>query len=437
MVYENNFATGKWTQFLPAGHVKLDNVMFVPLIINGKSVGLIGLANKHGGFTDEDAETAVAFGDYAAIALNNSWTWNTLQNREAQLRAITNSAIDGIILINDEGKIVFWNPAAEKIFGYTQKEAVGENLHLLLAPSTYPAFEEGFAKFRESGLGEVVGRTVELEGLRKDGSKVPIELSLSALQLDNKFHAVGVVRDITERKRVEKELEEEHEQVKIVNEKLRVVGNLTRHDVRNKLCIITGNSYLVKSKHSDQKDIVARMTQIEEAVKKIEEIFDFAKMYEQFGVEKLSLIDVGQKIDEALKLFPQTQKIEVTNKCHGLLLLADSFLRQLFYNLIDNSIKHGGQITKISIYFERPNADKLNLIYEDNGKGISEVNRQKLFTEGFSTTGSSGRGLYLIKKMLEVYGWDIQEKGEESKGAKFVISIPKINKKGQENFQIS
>ncbi|MCX8150306.1 MAG: PAS domain S-box protein [Candidatus Bathyarchaeota archaeon] len=436
VVYENNFAIGKWTQFLPRGHVNLDNVMFVPLIGDGKTVGLIGLANKQAGFTDEDASIAMAFGNYAVIALNNSRTWSILQNKEAQLRAITNSAIDGIIMIDDEGKIVFWNPAAEKIFGYTSNDVTGKNLHLLLSPAFYPVFEKSFVKFRESGVGEVIGKIVELEGLRKDGSKVPIELSLSALKLDNKFHVVGIIRDISERKRVEKELQEEHDKVKMINEKLRVVGNLTRHDVRNKLCTVTGNAYLIKNKHPDQKDIVDGLTRIEQAIKKIEDILDFSRMYEQLGVEKLSLIDVGQKIEEALTLFPQINKLKVINKCNGLRVLADSFLRQLFYNLIDNSIKHGGYVTKIRVYFERPNAETLNLIYEDNGKGITDVNRQKLFTEGFSTTGSSGYGLYLIKKMIEVYGWDIQEKGKEGEGAKIVITIPRINHKGQENFQL-
>ena len=438
VVYENNFSTSKWTQFLPEGHVKLDNVMFVPLIINGKAVGLIGLANKPRGFTDEDAATAVAFGNYAAVALNNNWTWNTLKNKEAQLRAITNAALDAIILIDGEGNIVFWNQAAEKIFGYTTNEVSGKKLHLILAPHVLnPDIEKGFVKFKESGHGKVVGRTIELVGLRKDGSEFPIELSVSALKLDNKWYSVGIVRDISERKKWEKELEEEHEKIKIINEKLRVVGNLTRHDVRNKLCAVSGNAYLIKSKHPDQKDIVERITRIEQAIKEIEAFFDFTKMYEQLGVEKLSLIDVGQKIDEALTFFSKTSNLKVINDCRGLRLLADSLLRQLFYNLIDNSIKHGEYVSKIRIYFERSPPDKLKLIYEDNGKGILDSDRQKLFTEGFSTAGSSGYGLYLIKKITEVYGWDIQEQGSKEKGVKFVISIPSINQKGQENFQLT
>ena len=80
--------------------------------------------------------------------------------------------------------------------------------------------------------------------------------------------------------------------------------------------------------------------------------------------------------------------------------------------------------------------DKLNVVYEDNGVGISGVNKPQLFKEGF-TTGGSGFGLYLIKKMVEVYGWAIRENGDPEAGARFTIMIPRISKKGKENFQIT
>jgi signal transduction histidine kinase len=89
------------------------------------------------------------------------------------------------------------------------------------------------------------------------------------------------------------------------------------------------------------------------------------------------------------------------------------------------------------MFYEKVEDDGVRLIYEDDGVGISQENKLKLFTEGFSTGGSTGFGLFLIKKMIEVYGWTIQETGESGKGAKFTITIPKINQNGKENFQIA
>ena len=118
------------------------------------------------------------------------------------------------------------------------------------------------------------------------------------------------------------------------------------------------------------------------------------------------------------------------------MVFADSFFRQLFYNLIDNSIKHGKRVTKIRVHYEKISEAHLCLIYEDDGIGISLDHKPHLFKDGFSTCGSTGHGLYLIKKAIDVYGWDVYENGESGKGAKFNIIIPCASKEGQVNFQI-
>jgi PAS domain S-box-containing protein len=242
---------------------------------------------------------------------------------------------------------------------------------------------------------------------------------------------IGVVvvsKDISDRKKVEQEFAR-------VNEQLKVVGKLTRHDVRNKLSAISGYSYLLKSRHADQADIVEGLGQMGHSVKEIERILEYAKTYEQIGAKDLSYVNVENALNEAVTLFSGSLP-RIINKCQGLTIFADSFLRQLFYNFVDNTRKYGEKTTTIKIYFEMEGEDHLNLIYEDDGVGISFENKLKLFSQGFSTGGSTGFGLFLSKKMIEVYGWEIKEIGEPGKGAKFVMTIPKINKNGQANYQI-
>ena len=96
----------------------------------------------------------------------------------------------------------------------------------------------------------------------------------------------------------------------------------------------------------------------------------------------------------------------------------------MFYNFIDNSLKYGKNATTVKVYCEKVESGELQIIYEDDGTGISKENKPKLFSKGFSTSGSTGNGLFLIKKMMDVYGWKIQELGEPGKGAKFVMSVP-------------
>ncbi len=96
-------------------------------------------------------------------------------------------------------------------------------------------------------------------------------------------------------------------------------------------------------------------------------------------------------------------------------MLADSFLRQMFYNFIDNTRKYGEKATTAKVYCDQEEQDGLRLIYEDDGVGILAENKSKLFKEGFSTGGSTGFGLFLIKKMMDVYGWKIEEQVKKEK----------------------
>jgi PAS domain S-box-containing protein len=132
-----------------------------------------------------------------------------LQQSERRTRAITDSAQDAILMMDPEGQISYWNPAAEHIFGYTSAEALGQNLHDLIAPARFlPAHHAAYPAFLQTGQGAVVGKTVDLEARRKDGLEISIQLSLSAVQMNEGWHALGIIRDTTERKRAEEALQE-------------------------------------------------------------------------------------------------------------------------------------------------------------------------------------------------------------------------------------
>ena len=223
----------------------------------------------------------------------------------------------------------------------------------------------------------------------------------------------------------------------MMNEKLRVVGGLTRHDANNKLAAVKGNVYLARKKLSGNSEVLDYLKQIEASVEQTVRIFDFAKAYEMLGVEELAYVDVEKTVDEAVSLFPSLKDVKVMNDCHGLTVLADSLLRQLFYNLIDNSLKYGEKLSWIRVCYEEKKGGHLNVIYEDNGVGVPPAAKPKLFGEGYTTGKGSGYGLYLIKKMVEVYGWTIQETGKQGKGAQFTLTIPRINKAGKENYKLS
>ena len=138
-----------------------------------------------------------------------------------RMEAITRTAQDAIILMDHNGNISYWNPAAEKIFGYSKDEVLGENLHKLLAPEKYyNEHIQNFHRFQKSGEGFAIGKTLELEAIKKDGSLIDIELSLSALEIQGEWHSAGIIRDITERKKNELRLSEYNKKLKSKNKEL-------------------------------------------------------------------------------------------------------------------------------------------------------------------------------------------------------------------------
>ena len=127
-----------------------------------------------------------------------------LRRSESRLRVITDSAQDAILMMDPNGLISYWNPAAERILGYTKDEAIGQNLHNLIVPQRYlEAHTAAFPAFLQTGLGDAVGKTLDLHACLKDGKEIAVQLSLSAIQMDGGWHAVGIIRDNTERKRAE------------------------------------------------------------------------------------------------------------------------------------------------------------------------------------------------------------------------------------------
>jgi PAS domain S-box-containing protein len=138
---------------------------------------------------------------------------HALQESEEKFRTITNSVKDAIILIDDEAKVVYWNPAAEKTFGYSNVEANGKEVHELIVPKTMSLegrkyIRIGLQQFADTGSGAFTNGNVELLGRRKDGTEFPVKLSITPIKLQGKWSAVGVVKDITERKQAEQKLQE-------------------------------------------------------------------------------------------------------------------------------------------------------------------------------------------------------------------------------------
>ena len=352
-----------------------------------------------------------------------------LREAEKKYHFLFDKAPLGIFLLDLKGGFVEFNDAAHCQLGYSRKEfekMCVADIEVVDSPEEIIA---RIKKIQKTGKDEF-----ETKHRTKNGEIRDVINAISLIEVEGKPFFYVVKRDITEQKKAESALIETLEKMEITNEKLTVVGKLTRHDVRNKLSVIANNVYLARRQMKNNSDISKYLDSVDLAVDQVDRIFSFARTYEMLGIEELSYVNIKSCIDEAISLFSGIDGVTFVNDCSRLLVLADSLLTQLFYNLIDDSLKHGQTVSKIRVCCKEAN-DHLKLIYEDNGIGIPENEKEIIFKEGYGK--DSGYGLYLIRKICEAYAWTITETGKSGSGAQFTVTIPKFNKYNKPTYKIS
>jgi len=225
-------------------------------------------------------------------------------------------------------------------------------------------------------------------------------------------------------KRMEVERERRRAELSLVetNKKLTILSSLNRHDLSNQLSVIIGYSALAKERDADPE-----MRKLIEAINKAGETMkvqlEFVKAYQDLGAAEPEWIDARSSISSAienLNLGGISVRIDVPN----IKVLADPMLEKVFYNLVDNSIRHGGGVKNIRISSDDSSND-LRIVYEDNGTGIKVEDKERIFERGFGK--NTGLGLYLCREILALTGASIRENGKYKSGARFEIVVPSRN----------
>jgi diguanylate cyclase (GGDEF)-like protein/PAS domain S-box-containing protein len=184
----------------------LQNILFAPLTIEDNSVGLLAFGDKPEGFTDEDARMALAFGELAAVSLESSRALQALELSEERFRSVAETTGDAIVTFDSDEHIVYWNPGAEEVFGYSADEMMGKRLTLVAPGDLREAYKKAVNEVESGGSSTSLARPVEMIGRRKDGSTFPLELSFAGWTTRNGVFLTSVIRDITERKLTEHDL---------------------------------------------------------------------------------------------------------------------------------------------------------------------------------------------------------------------------------------
>lgn len=313
-------------------------------------------------------------------------------------------APDGVITFDLKGYVTSINPAYSMLTGFSEEQIVNEHFTKIGAIKARDI--PRYLKILSSVVRGKVSDPIEFEYSRMDGSTRWGEGRFSLVKhRNNKREILAIARDITDRKRA--------------SEKLKVVGKLTRHDVRNKLSVIMGYLDLVTMGLEKSQPVDDYLGRIRDTTYQVVKILNFAADYERLGIEERRSIGVSESFKTALSMF-SIQGIKVNDQCEGTVVQADSMLSRVFYNFIDNTLKHGGEVTEIKIYVEE--GENLKITYQDDGAGIPYEKKEKIFLGEIEKTGV--HGLNLINRIIESYGWTIKEVGVPGKGVEFVITVP-------------
>ncbi len=348
------------------------------------------------------------------------------RDSEEKFRRMTSSAAkDAIIMLDNEGNISYWNKAAKKIFGYSRREALRKKCHLLLGPERfYDAYRKGFAEFKKSGKGPLLGKTLELAAVKKDGSEFPIELSVSAVNLRGKWNAIGIVKDITKRKEMEKKL--------MLQEKLAILGQLAGgvgHELRNPLGAIKNAAYFLNmALKKPEQEVKETLELLKKEVTASESIISSLLGFARPKPPSRHKVNVNEIIDEVLK----KNNILGRNKVEARLtktlpsILADPVqLTQVFGNLVLNAIQAMPEGGELVIETNLDNRKYVVVSFTDTGNGIPEDILGKLFEPLFTTKAKGiGLGLAVSKTLVEGHGGTIEVESKVGKGSTFNVRLP-------------
>jgi len=190
----------------PEGHAHLRNFLTIPVINNGKITAVVGVANKPGDYSETDALQLTLLMGSVWKVVEQRQKDEALHTSEEQFYALAHSASDAIININSDGHIVYWNKAAEKIFGFTAKEMIGNPLDKIMPEEFQQAHFDGINRVVSTGKSRIIGKIVEVVGINKKGRNFPIELSLATWKVNKEIFFTAIIRDITDRKKMDEKM---------------------------------------------------------------------------------------------------------------------------------------------------------------------------------------------------------------------------------------
>ena len=352
-------------------------------------------------------------------------------------KAIVERAVDGILTANEHGLLQSVNPAAERIFGYSASELLGQNVSILM-PSPYAEQHDLFIqRYLAARMPQIMGSTGrEVVAKRKDGTIFPIEIAINEVYLDNQRLFAGILRDITERKKIEKMKDEF---ISIASHELRTP--LT--SIRGSLGLLAGTTAASLSPQANELIKIA-LNNTERLTRLINDILDLEKIEAgqmTFHLQPVELMPLIEQTIDANRGYGEQLGIKfvVVEQADGVKVKVDSDrMVQVMTNLLSNAAKFSPENSAVKVVV-REYTEKVRIAVSDEGCGIPQEFKGRIFqkfaqadSSDSRPKGGTGLGLSICKAIIEKMGGEISFQSQINIGTTFYVDLPKVREATRE-----
>ncbi|MFC7251732.1 nitrogen regulation protein NR(II) [Halomicroarcula sp. GCM10025324] len=325
-------------------------------------------------------------------------------------QTLVENAAEGMLTIDEQSTIVYANPAIQDILGYSPDELIGSSKMEIIPDRLEPVHAAALESYVETGERNIDWNGIELPALHKDGHEVPTLISLREHEHNGERYFTGIIRDITERRRREEQLQDQ-------KERLNEFADILTHDIRNPLSVARGYTAIAQDDHE-----IPELEKISESLMRIDNLVDdvleLSKEGRSIGdTEPIELEGCLRESWNNVETYRATLRIEDEL---GSITADKSRFQELLENLFRNAIDHGGE--DVTVRVGRLDG-KPGVYVADDGAGISKSIRSEVFTHGYSTNREgTGYGLSIVHQIVEGHGWEIEITESSEGGARFEIA---------------
>jgi two-component system sensor kinase FixL len=346
-----------------------------------------------------------------------------LRASEGRWRAIVESAVDGIVVINGRGRIEALNPAAERLFGYAEHDVIGQNVNILMPAPYHDEHDTYLARYQATRAPRIIGSGREVTGLRRDGTTFPLHLSVGEVTVDGMQQFTAILHDLTERVRMEDRLREQ-----TALAKLGEMAAVLAHEVKNPLAGIRGAIQVIGGRLATgskdvaiTKEIIARIDGLSSLMK---DLLLFARRPEP-RTAPVDIVPLVTMTADLLSQDPALRAVQVDIDGSSPPISADAGLLQIaFHNLLINGAQamHGQGRIRVAV---TAGDVTCHIAFIDNGPGIPLEIREKIFMPFFTTKlRGTGLGLPTVKRLIDAHHGRIAVECPSGGGTQVTIQLP-------------